>query len=310
MRIAFFGTSNESVPTLKSLATIRNITGVFCAPDSPKGRGRQLKAPVIKQIAQELNIPCYQPTQWNILQSQQLWESLYIDLTIVVSYGFILPKWLLESCKFGVWNLHFSLLPKWRGASPVNHAILMGDSVTGVSLMRLTPGLDEGPIAKQCSRSITMHDNAQSLLTLLASDASMLLTDNLLDIEQKKIKTFEQNHTQATWAPKLNKNMSVINIKDKAIDIHRAVRALQVWPGTILMLDKHNIIKICGVGNIRSDSNPPGTLVWDHINVWLTAGDGNALEITTMQRPGKPIQPAAQALQILGPKNILKIDNA
>jgi methionyl-tRNA formyltransferase len=298
-RIAFLGTPIAAVPSLNSLAKIRKISAVFCNPDRPKGRGRHIEAPPVKNAAQELGLTCYQPEHWRDPETQKLWESLDIDLAIVTAYGYLLPNWMLNQCRLGVWNLHFSMLPRWRGASPINHAILAGDEITGVSLMRLTQGLDEGPILAQCSRQITINDNAMSLLDALAIDAADLLSDNISILESGTGILTPQESTKATLAPKLNKNMAKLDISQSAIKLHRQVRALQPWPGTELTI--HNsLLKVCSVGRIQPNLSEPGTLSWNQQSAWLTAGDNNALELTMLQRPGKSVQPAPQALQFWG----------
>ena len=146
VRIAFLGTPAVAVPVLARLAASHCVQAVFCNPDRPQGRGRRLEAPPVKQEALAKGIAVHQVESWKLPETRELWDALKIDLAIVVAYGHILPRWMLDSCPLGVWNLHFSLLPRWRGASPVNHAILEGDAETGVTLMRITPGLDAGPI--------------------------------------------------------------------------------------------------------------------------------------------------------------------
>ncbi|MBP1628311.1 MAG: methionyl-tRNA formyltransferase [Holophagaceae bacterium] len=154
-RIAFLGTPAVAVPVLRALASQHRVEAVFANPDRPQGRGRKLEAPPVKQAALELGLPVYQPESWKLPETRALWESLDIDVAIVVAYGHILPTWMLDSCS--PWNLHFSLLPRWRGAAPVNHAILGGDAETGVSLMRIAPGLDAGPVLAVARRPIGFH---------------------------------------------------------------------------------------------------------------------------------------------------------
>ena len=308
-RIAFFGTSTVAIPTLNVLAnSSRNVVAVFCNPDRPKGRGRHLEAPPVKHTAQKLGLPCYQPERWSDPNMRKLWESLDIDLAIVVAYGYLLPSWVLDKCKLGIWNLHFSILPRWRGASPVNYAILMGDDATGVSLMRLTKNLDEGPILAQCSRPITVNDNASGLLTSLSLDAANLLLDNITILSAGTGILAHQDPTKATFAPKLNKAMAKLKISQPAIKLHRQIRAMQPWPGAEFMMHD-SLIKIHSVGStIRTDPNQPGTLSWNQQSVWLTAGDNNALELTELQRSGKTIRPAPQTLQFWGNTGRTSID--
>lgn len=300
-RIAFLGTPWVAVPTLRALADGGSVHVVFCNPDRPTGRGQHLEAPPVKRAALERGLPVHQPTHWKAPDLREFWEHLRIDLAIVVAYGHLLPDWMLESLPLGAWNLHFSLLPRWRGAAPVNHAILAGDEETGVSLMRITRGLDAGPVLATCRRPIRMTDTAEDLLTTLAEDAAQLLHQHLSDLLAGTAHPHPQDETQATLAPKLSKTMALLDPTRPALELHRQVRALQPWPGTEIHLGE-TLLKVCGVGDLRPSAHAPGTLSWDHQGAWLTAGDGQALELTHLQRPGKPIQQAPQALQPWGPK--------
>ncbi len=303
-RIAFLGTPQVAVPALRALAT-EGIQAVFCNPDRPAGRGRHLEAPPVKGAALELGLPVHQPLRWRLPETQELWESLAIDLAIVVAYGHILPAWMLDSCPLGVWNLHFSLLPRWRGAAPVNHALLAGDEATGVSLMRLTPGLDEGPVLAQCQRNIGHGDTAEDLLAALAVDAADLLMDQLPLLLSGTARPQEQDHALATLAPKLNREMGRLDWQRPAADLHRQVRALWPWPGTELQLEGQ-ALKVCGVGALRTCYRDPGQLLWGKEGAWLTTGEG-ALELTHQQRAGKPVQPALQALQPWGASGVRSV---
>ena len=303
-RIAFLGTPQVAVPALRALAT-EGILAVFCNPDRPAGRGRHLEAPPVKGAALELGLPVHQPLRWRLPETRELWESLAIDLAIVVAYGHILPAWMLDSCPLGVWNLHFSLLPRWRGAAPVNHALLAGDEATGVSLMRLTPGLDEGPVLAQCRRNIGHGDTAEDLLAALAVDAADLLMDQLPLLLSGTARPQEQDHALATLAPKLNREMGRLDWQRPAADLHRQVRALWPWPGTELQLEGQ-ALKVCGVGALRTCYRDPGQLLWGKEGAWLTTGEG-ALELTLLQRAGKPVQPALQALQPWGASGVRSV---
>lgn len=302
-RIAFLGTPGVAVPTLTNLAASQGIQAVFCNPDRPQGRGRHLEAPPVKQAAVEQGLTVHQPESWKLAATRELWESLGIELAIVVAYGHILPRWMLDSCPLGVWNLHFSLLPRWRGASPVNHAILAGDEETGVSLMGITPGLDAGPVLATCRRCITMIDTAEGLLDYLADDAAGLLEIHLPLLIEGRAQPVPQDESLATVAPKLSREMARLDFSRSALELHRQVRALQPWPGVEFPL-AGSVVKVSAVGGLRPASDSPGTLRWDREGAWLAAGDGQALELTQLQRPGKPIQPALQALQPWGPHGI------
>ena len=296
-RIAFLGTPRAAVPALRALAE-EGIEAVFCNPDRPAGRGRHLEAPAVKVAALELGLPVHQPLSWKSPETRERWESLEVDLAVVVAYGHLLPRWMLESCPKGVWNLHFSLLPRWRGAAPVNHALLAGDEETGVSLMRLTEGLDEGPVLAQSHRAISHEDTAEQLLADLALDAADLLMDQLPLLLCGCAKPLEQHHEAATYASKLRKDMGHLDWRRPAADLHRQVRALWPWPGSELQMEGQ-ALKVCGVGALRACYRDPGQLVWSKEGAWLTTPEG-ALELTQLQRPGKPVQPALQALQPWG----------
>lgn len=296
-RIAFLGTPRAAVPALRALAE-EGVEAVFSNPDRPAGRGRHVEAPPVKAAALALGLTVHQPLSWKAPETRALWESLKIDLAVVVAYGHLLPRWMLDSCPLGVWNLHFSLLPHWRGAAPVNHALLAGDEETGVSLMRLTEGLDEGPVLAQSRRDISQEDTAESLLAALAVDAADLLMDQLPLLLCGCGKPVEQHHALATYASKLRKDMGRLDWRRPAADLHRQVRALWPWPGSELQMEGQ-ILKVCGVGALRACYRDPGQLVWSKEGAWLTTPDG-ALEVTQLQRPGKPVQPALQALQPWG----------
>ena len=297
-RIAFLGTPAAAVPALRARAAA-GVAAVFCNPDRPLGRGRHLEPPPVKRAALELGLEVRQPERWKAPETRELWEALGIDLAVVGAYGHLLPGWMLDGCGLGVWNLHFSLLPRWRGAAPVNRAILDGDEATGVSLMRLTPGLDEGPVLAQRRRPITLQDTAEGLLPALAQDAAELLQAQLPALLAGTGIPAPQDDALATLAPKLTKAMASLDPRRPAAELHRQVRALQPWPGAELTV-RGTLVKVCAVGGLRADPGLPGTLAWHRQGAWLTAGDGMALELTLLQRPGKPVQPGPQALQLWG----------
>ncbi|MDE3244702.1 MAG: methionyl-tRNA formyltransferase [Acidobacteriota bacterium] len=298
-RIAFLGTPQAAVPALRALASVHGVHAVFTNPDRPAGRGRMLTAPPVKIAGLELSLPVHQPASWKTDAMKALWASQGIDLAVVVAYGHILPSWMLDSCPLSVWNLHFSLLPRWRGAAPVNHAILAGDEETGVSLMRLEPGLDEGPVLAMSRRPITMQDTSETLLQQLSEDAASLLKEHLPSLLDGTARPEPQDHGSATFASKLAKDMARLDAARPALELHRRIRALQPWPGAELRLDDQ-LMKVIAVGALKSSGDEPGTLRWDKAGAWLTAGDGQALELTKLQRPGKGVQSALQALQPWG----------
>jgi len=305
-RVAFLGTPAAAVPPLCALVESCGVHAVFCNPDRPQGRGRVIEPPPVKQTALKLGLEVHQPEKWKFDTTKQLWESLKIDMALVVSYGHILPLWMIDSCKLGVWNIHFSLLPRWRGAAPVNHAILAGDTETGVCLMRIVPGLDAGPVLAQCKRAITMESTTDQLLAVLAEDAAELLKTNLPAILSGKTVLVPQDESLVTLAPKLKKEMARLDLTKEAAELHRQIRAFQPWPGAEFRLDE-TIIKILKVGKILGSDKPQGMLHWDKNGALLTVGKGSAIELLLLQRPGKPAQPAAQVMQFWGVKGSIAL---
>ncbi|HTL99226.1 MAG TPA: methionyl-tRNA formyltransferase [Holophagaceae bacterium] len=297
-RIAFLGTPAVAVPVLRALAEAVQVEAVFCNADKPTGRGRRVAAPPVKEAALELGLPVHQPLRWKDPGTQALWDALGIDLAVVVAYGHILPGWMLDSLPLGAWNLHFSLLPRWRGAAPVNHAILAGDAETGVALMRITAGLDEGPVLATAKRPIGPADDAEGLLAALAEDAASLLRVNLAALLDGSARPAPQAG-EATYAAKLSREMARLDPARPALELHRQVRALQPWPGAELATERGSL-KVAAVGGLRASDDAPGTLRWDKGGAWLTCGGGQAVELLRLQRPGKPVQPALQALQPFG----------
>lgn len=298
-KIAFLGTPEVAVPVLKALAGRQPVAAVFANPDRPAGRGRVLTPPPIKSAAEALGLPVFQPLSWKAPESRSQWQALGIELAIVVAYGHILPAWMIDSCALGVWNLHFSLLPRWRGAAPVNHAIWAGDEETGVSLMRITPGLDAGPVLAQSRRPIRSSDNAEELLGNLSADAAALLAEHLEQLLEGSAVPAVQDPSGVTLAPKLSKEMAHLNPALSGEALHRQIRALQPWPGAELQLGEE-LVKVLEIGALKATIHRPQTLTWNKSGAWLCAVDGQALELIKLQRPGKPGQPALQALQPWG----------
>lgn len=304
-RIAFLGTPDCAVPVLEALAPAGTVA-VFCNPDRPAGRGRRLEAPPVKRAALALDLPVHQPESWRTPETRALWENLAIDLAVVVAYGHLLPPWMFEGCPLGAWNLHFSLLPRWRGAAPVNHAVLAGDADTGVSLMAIAKGLDAGPVLARRIRPIRREDDAEGLLAALSGDAAALLLEQLPALLAGTARPDPQDASRVTLAPKMDRGMAVLDPSRPAEQLHRQVRALQPWPGVDLPL-AGTVLKVLGVGALRADAAAPGTLAWDRGGAWLSAGDGQALELTRLQRPGKAPQAALQALQPWGARGRVSV---
>jgi len=213
MKLVFCGTPQFAVPTLEALASAgHEIQLVVTQPDRPSGRGRQLSAPAVKQVAGKLGLPIAQPqTLKNNPEFQEQLKGLAPEAIVVVAYGRIIPPWMLSLPDLGNFNVHASLLPKLRGAAPVQWAIASGETSTGVTIMRLDEGLDTGPILLQRRTPITNDDTALTLAPRLAELGAHLMLQAVPQIAAKTLEAVPQDHSQATLAPLLRKEDGLIN---------------------------------------------------------------------------------------------------
>lgn len=241
-RIVFMGTPDFGVPTLQSLADHFQVTGVITQPDRPAGRGRKPAPPAIKSTATALGLPVLQPS--SVLQAQvrdqlTLWDP---DLIVVAAYGQILPPEMLQLPGHGCLNVHASLLPRWRGAAPINAAILHGDEKTGVTIMKMDEGLDTGPILNQQSIPIHKQDTAGSLFEKLSTLGAALLIETIPPYLQGEIKPRPQDDDLATYAPALEREDGELSFNRAAAWLARKVRAYHPWPGTFTFWKDRRLI--------------------------------------------------------------------
>ncbi|HSB00874.1 MAG TPA: methionyl-tRNA formyltransferase [Anaerolineales bacterium] len=236
-RVVFMGSPDFSLPTLRALAQNYELAGVVTQPDRASGRGRELKPPPVKRLAQELDIPIIQPEklkQPEALEQLRLWNP---DLIVVAAFGQILRKDVLELPRFGCINVHASLLPRWRGAAPINAAILHGDDETGITIMKMDVGLDTGPILKQRSIRLTRDATTGSVLEALSRLGADLLIETLPDYLSGKIQPVPQPEEGATYAPMLKKEEGHLDFTHPAEELERRVRAFNPWPGAFMDFD-------------------------------------------------------------------------
>ncbi|MBE0681313.1 MAG: methionyl-tRNA formyltransferase [Anaerolineales bacterium] len=231
IKIVFMGSPDFALPTLQALARNYQVVGVVTQPDRASGRGRELKAPPIKTLALELNIPVIQPQRLREPEALPLLQAWNPDLIVVAAFGQILKKEVLELPKFGCINVHASLLPRWRGAAPINAAILAGDEETGVTIMKMNAGLDTGPMLAKKSIRIRRDDTAGSVLQTLSTLGANLLIETLPDYLTGKITPAPQSEEGATYAPMLKKQDGLLDFTQPAIELERRVRAMNPWPG-------------------------------------------------------------------------------
>jgi len=231
MKVVFAGTPEFSVPALQVLLDSEHtVVAVYTRPDRPSGRGRRIIQSPVKQLALQADLPVFQPSVLKTAEAQSELQELQPDLMVVVAYGLILPPDVLRIPRLGCVNLHASLLPRWRGAAPIQRAILAGDTETGVCLMQMEAGLDTGPLLA-CRRCVIGETETGSQLhDKLAQLGADLLADNLDALERGALEPRPQDATGATYASKLDKSEALVDWSGSAVDIARKVRAFNAWP--------------------------------------------------------------------------------
>lgn len=236
-RVVFMGSPDFALPTLQALAQHYQVVGVVTQPDRASGRGRELKPPPVKVLAQELNIPVIQPEKLRQPEAMEQLQAWRPDLIVVAAFGQILKKDVLYLPRFGCINVHASLLPRWRGAAPINAAILHGDEETGVTIMKMDVGLDTGPILTQRSIPITSEDTAGSVFEKLSQLGAELLIETLPGYLSGEIRPTPQPEEGMTYAPMLKKEEGQLDFTRPAEELARRVRAFHPWPGTFMDFD-------------------------------------------------------------------------
>ncbi|MBN2115339.1 MAG: methionyl-tRNA formyltransferase [Anaerolineales bacterium] len=233
-RVVFMGSPDFALPALRALAEHYEVAGVVTQPDRASGRGRALKSPPVKLLARELGIPVIQPEklkQPEALEQLRLWSP---DLIVVAAFGQILRKDVLDLPPLGCINVHASLLPRWRGAAPINAAILHGDQETGITIMKMDAGLDTGPMLRQRSIRLTRDDTAGSVFEALSHLGADLLIETLPDYLSGEIQPVPQPEEGATYAPMLKKEEGRLDFTRPAEELERRVRAFNPWPGAFM----------------------------------------------------------------------------
>jgi methionyl-tRNA formyltransferase len=239
----FMGSPDFALPVLSRLAAHYIVIGVFTQPDRPAGRGKVMTAPPVKLMAENLSIPVYQPEKLSAPQVQAQLSELQPDLIVVAAYGQILRQSVLDIPKYGCINVHASLLPRWRGASPIQAAILSGDNQTGVTIMQMEKGLDTGAIISQKDIPILSTDTAESLSGKLANLGADLLIETLPDYLNGRIIPVRQNDEFSTYAPMMKKEQALLDFAKDIDYLERSVRAYHSWPCAHFWLDQE-IIKV------------------------------------------------------------------
>ena len=293
MRILFLGTPEFAVPSLETLIAWKDVTvvGLVTQPDRPAGRGKNIFPPPTKLVAERHGIPVLQPEKLSkapeIVQAMQ---ELKPDILVTVAFGQILKKNVLEMARFGVMNVHGSLLPKLRGAAPINWSIINGDKITGVTTMYSDPGVDTGMMLLKREMAITDDMDAESLAQAMSLVGADLLKETLKRLMEGNLHPEAQNNDEATMAPRLTKDMGNIDWNKSATEIHNLVRGLAPWPGTYSHLDGQQVkIVSTKLFSGQHSKAEPGTITKCSGQFLVACGqDGaEALEIIDVKPPSK-----------------------
>lgn len=260
-RLVFMGSPDFSLPVLRALAQSYDVTGVVTQPDRPSGRGRELKAPPVKALALELGLQIIQPGKLRepfAMQQLCAWDP---ELIVVAAFGQILRQEVLDLPRYGCINVHASLLPRWRGAAPINAAILHGDEETGVTIMKMDVGLDTGPMLSRKSIRLTPQDTAGSLFGPLSCLGADLLIETLPDYLSGRLRPLPQPDAGATYAPMLRKEEGRLDFRHAVNGLERRVRAFNPWPGAFMDFDG-TILKIHRAHVEVGDASVGRRLIW------------------------------------------------
>lgn len=290
MRILFCGTPEFSVPPLQQLhAAGHEIIAVFTQPDKARGRGQQQQKTPVKQAAENLGITVHQPVGMKDADTRALIAGYQADLMVVVAYGVIIPPAVLELPRLGCWNIHASLLPRWRGAAPIHRAILAGDKETGVCIMQMEAGLDTGPVYLCEKTPIDSQDTAGTLHDRLSEMGARTIVKAVQMAEEKMLPAAQkQDDNLATYAHKLHKSESAINWQQPAAVIERQIRAFNPWPGSQTKIQGETL-KIWHAQVIEHDHShiTPGDIVHADAESLVIQCGKNRLSLGEVQRAGK-----------------------
>ena len=283
LKIIFMGTPEFAQWTLGALIDgPHEVVAVYSQPPRPSGRGMKLTASPVQQLAEKYDLPVFTPTSLKKPDVQAEFAALNADIAVVAAYGLILPKAILDAPRLGCVNIHASLLPRWRGAAPIQRAILAGDAQTGITFMQMDEGLDTGAMLKTYPTLIGDDTTATQLQTRLAQIAAGEINGLIQNMAEGRIAPLPQPEDGVTYAEKLRKDEGEIDWQKSANEIHRMVRALNPWPG-VWFEHKGERIKILAAETVQ-ENGAPGALL---DNQFTVACGTCALRLLKLQRPGK-----------------------
>lgn len=299
MRIAFMGTPEFAVPTLIAiLAAGHEVAAVYTQPPRPAGRGMHEQKSPVHRHALAAGLPIVTPASLRPLPEQQAFAAQAADAAVVVAYGLILPKAVLDLPRYGCFNLHASALPRWRGAAPIQRAIMAGDSETAAAIMRMDEGLDTGPVCLQRRLAIAPDMTAGELHDLLAAHGAELMVAALANLEAGRLGCTPQPLEGATYAPKVNKGECRIDFARPAAEVHNQIRALAPAPGAWLetqVSQRRERVKVLR-SSLVDGSAAPGSVIGLTGGILVACATG-AVRLLELQRPGKRPMPADDFLR-------------
>ncbi len=288
MRIIFMGTPEFSVPCLEALINSEDeVVGVFTQPDKPKGRGYELTPPPVKVCALENKIPVFQPSSMRDGTALDIINSLKADLIIVVAFGKILPKEILESVEYGCINIHASLLPKLRGAAPIQWSIINGEKETGVTSMQMDVGLDTGDMLLKKSIEITENMNAGELHDALSVLGAQVLIETIAELKKGNLNPEKQDDGLSNYASMLSKELCPIDFKKSAQEVHNQIRGLCPWPVATTVINGKKYKIHSSQLLTEKFAGKSGEIVDNNNKLVCMCGDGNCIEILKIQAEGK-----------------------
>jgi len=296
-RIIYAGTPEFAVPALESLLREKHeVVAVYTQPDRPAGRGRKLQQSPVKQCALHAGLAVFQPADFKSPGDLQQLQQFDADLMVVAAYGLLLPAAVLAAPRLGCVNIHASLLPRWRGASPIQQAILAGDSHSGVSLMKMDAGLDTGDVISRRTLQIDAHWTSAELHDALAPLGAELLLEALRDLERSLQLAEPQDESGATYAPRLSKQQAQVDWNKPAAQLSREIRAYNPWPVSYTWLGQASLRlwKACADSDYLAQQ-PGRVIAHDRNGVYVSCADA-VLQITELQFAGRKRCSAAQAL--------------
>ncbi len=297
MRVVFMGTPEFSVPCLRQLiADGHKVTGVFTQPDKPKGRGNKLTPPPVKVYAEQQNIPVFQPRSMRDGEAVRILEQLQPELIVVTAFGKILPPEVLNFPKYGCINIHASLLPRYRGAAPIQWCVLNGETVSGVTSMQMDAGLDTGDMLLQSQISVTENMTSGQLHDALSELGAQVLSDTLDALLRGELHPQKQDDSLSNYAPMLSKELCPIDFSLPAQQVHNRIRGLNPWPlATVQVGDK--TIKVHESVLCADAGGKSGEVMQSGKRLVVSCGDGKCVELLVVQAQGKKAMRAADYLR-------------